>query len=644
MFKAEVFGVMVTITFLPADVRVTVPKGTDLLEAARLAGIEIVAPCGGKGSCGKCIVRITDGDIDTESLGLLSRAAVADGYVLACKTWATKTDVVVTVPEAIGRTGGQFADSADDTELIRAELFPQNWHYDPLAVKWLLQVPPPQADGGLSDVDRLTNTIQRQWGHVNVIMPLPVIRKVADALRERNGEVTATLIREDSRIYLVNLEPGDTTTRHYGVAVDLGTTTISVRLVYLPLAESVGTRSDYNDQISCGLDVISRINFAHRPGGLKELRKRVLGTINRLVRTVSESHGVSPREISNAVISGNTVMVHLLLGLNPEYIRLEPYVPTVMETPFLSAADVGLDIDPLSWVGFSPSVGSYVGGDITAGLLCTELATDTEEVSLFIDIGTNGEVVVGNSEFLLTCACSAGPAFEGGGIECGMRAAVGAIERVEIDASTGRANYWTIGDVKPGGICGSGMISLLANLFLTGWLDAAGKLNRDKPCEFIQAEGRHATYTIVPAAEAAGGKPVVISELDIDNIIRAKAAIYSACALLLNQVGIDFTELSAVYIAGGFGRYLDLEKAKVIGLIPDLPREKFRYIGNSSLVGSYIVLVSREFRERQMEIARRMTYLDLSTDPAYMDQYTGALFLPHTDPNRFPTVMVNTGR
>jgi uncharacterized 2Fe-2S/4Fe-4S cluster protein (DUF4445 family) len=426
--------------------------------------------------------------------------------------------------------------------------------------------------------------------------------------------------------------------RHFGIAVDVGTTTIAVQLVYLPLAEIVAVRSDYNDQISCGLDVISRINYARRPDRLEDLRRRVLDTVNRLILQVCESHDVSPHEISNAILSGNTVMTHLLLGLNPEHIRIAPYTPTLHETPFLNAGDVGLQINPESWVAFSPCVGSYVGGDITAGVLCTDLATDTEAVSLFIDIGTNGEIVVGNRDFLITCACSAGPAFEGGGIGCGMRAALGAIEGVEVDPETGQADWRTIGNVKPKGICGSGMISLLAGLFSTGWIDAAGKFDRSRPSPIIHCVGRRATYTLVAASESDSGQALLISETDIENIIRAKAAIYSACALLVKQVGLNFTDLAHVYIAGGFGRFLDLDQATTLGLIPDLPRERFQYIGNSSLMGSYIVLVSQEYRQLQLELARRMTYVELSTDPTYMDQYTGALFIPHTDPERFPTV------
>jgi uncharacterized 2Fe-2S/4Fe-4S cluster protein (DUF4445 family) len=629
---------MPLITFQPSDVSINVEPGANLLEVAMSAGVEIVAPCGGKGTCGKCLVRIASGDVESNSLGILNAEELAEGYVLACRTTVSSTPLVVEVPEQIGRTDGKFTSAEEDSGLIREELFPHNWQYDPLAVKWRVSVAEPQLEDGLSDLDRLSRAIQHDWGKDEIAYSFEVIKKVADTIRQDAGMVTVTMIREPGRFHVIGIEAGNKTEQHYGLAIDIGTTTVAVQLVYLPDGGISGTQTDYNDQIACGLDIISRINYAAKKGNLEELRKRVLGTINKLIKKLEEMHHVGPRDIYNAVISGNTTMIHLLLGLTPEYIRLEPYTPTILQAPYLTAGEVGININPQSWVYLSPSVGSYVGGDIAAGILCTDLATSNEELSLFIDIGTNGEIVIGNSDFLMTCACSAGPAFEGGGIKCGMRAALGAIEQVEIEPATGKAACRTIGNVKPKGICGSGMISLLAKLLLTGWIDPAGKLDRSRPSEFIRIEDRTATYVIVPAKESDSGKAIVISEADFENIIRTKAAIYSACSLILKQLEMSFDDISNIYIAGGFGRFLDLEMSITIGLLPDLDRSKFKYIGNSSLTGTYMVLMSQEFREKQLDIAKRMTYIDLSSDPHYMDQYMSALFLPHTDSSLFPSV------
>jgi len=464
-----------------------------------------------------------------------------------------------------------------------------------------------------------------------------VLKKLAAVLRADGGNLTVTVIRDGETTHLVDLEAGDQTTRHFGLAVDVGTTTIAVQLVFLPLAQVWGTRNDYNDQVACGLDVISRINYARTPERLEELRGRVVSTVNRLVAQVCEAHDVRPDEVTNAVIAGNPTMTHLFLGLQPEFLRLDPYTPTVNHLPYLQAAEIGLAINPESRIVFCPSVGSYVGGDITAGVLCTDL-TRSPEVSLFIDIGTNGEIVIGNSDFLVTCACSAGPAFEGGGIECGMRASAGAIEKVVVDPATGTPVSLVIGNIKPKGICGSGMISLLSELFITGWLDGQGRFSRQRESPAIRVEGRNARYLLADAEESGTGKELSITEIDILSIIRAKAAIYSACAVLLKNLGLGFSDLDRLYIAGGFGRFLDIDKAVVLGLLPDLDRSKFTYLGNSSLTGAYMVLVSRDFEHRMHDAASRMTYIDLGAEPNYMDEYTGALFIPHTDRTLFPSV------
>jgi uncharacterized 2Fe-2S/4Fe-4S cluster protein (DUF4445 family) len=632
---------MPEIRFLPSGRAVAAESGTSVLDAAREAGIELDSPCGGKGTCGKCVVRIASGDADSDSLGILSAEAVAAGSVLACATRVLKEDLVVEVPERSGWSGGQFSDADEDLSLVSRELLPAHWELDPLALKWLLDVPPPRRDEGLADLDRITRAFARDWGSGEVVYPLGAMRKAADALRAEGGKVTVTVIRDELAFRVVDLEAGDTTSRCFGLAIDVGTTTIAVQLVFLPTATVLGTRYDYNAQAARGLDVISRINYARGPGRLEELGELALGTINGLVAQVCRAHDVRPEEISNAVVAGNPTMTQLLLGLKPEYLRIDPYTPTVSALPYLTAREVGLGINPDSWVYFCPSVGSYVGGDIAAGILCTDLVgqdRDGAGLSLFMDIGTNGEIVIGSGDFLVTCACSAGPAFEGGGIECGMRAAVGAIERVRVDPATGAPSISTIGDAKPLGICGSGMICLLSDLYLTGWMDGQGRLERGRSSPSIEADGRRARYLLASPEESGTGSPLYVAETDIANIIRAKAAIYSACSMLLEKLGLGFGSLERLYIAGGFGRFLDIDQAIVLGLLPDLDRGKFTYLGNSSLTGAYMVLVSRDYKKRMEEAASRMTYVDLGSESAYMDYYTASLFVPHTDASRFPSI------
>ena len=628
---------MPLITFQPSGKTIEVPQGTDLLEAARQAHVEIDAPCGGKGTCGKCMVSVVSGVVTSrQQLGPLN-ADYEAGFVQACTTFVGNSAIVVTVPQQTGYLGGKFAEEFSESPgEIPGFSIPSP--VDSMARKICITVAQPDAEHWATDIEGLKTGIFQKIVKKEIHFPLKVMQTLPQTIRAANGMVTITLCEEENNYDVINLEAGDRSNRHFGIAVDVGTTTIAVHLVDLSKGAIVATLTDYNGQIPCGLDVISRINYARRRGGLEELRNRVLETVNRLICKATEGQKIELQELCEATLSGNTTMTHVLLGIDPEYIRLDPYVPALLETGLFPAGEVGLRINPLAKIRFSPGVGSYVGGDITAGILCTDLSKDVNEINLFLDIGTNGELVAGNNEFLMACACSAGPAFEGGGIEFGMRAAQGAVEKVEVDSRSGRARYWTIGNVMPKGICGSGMISLVAELYFKGMIDSAGKLDRGKSAENLMIDGRQARCIVVPAREAAQGKAITVSDADIENIVRAKAAIYSACCLMLGHLEIGFGDLAHVYIAGGFGRFLDIEKAIAIGLLPDIAREKFVYVGNASLSGSYRLLVSGEQRRLQRELSRRITYIDLSADPRYMDHYTAALFLPHTDLNRFPSI------
>jgi uncharacterized 2Fe-2S/4Fe-4S cluster protein (DUF4445 family) len=442
-----------------------------------------------------------------------------------------------------------------------------------------------------------------------VLAALPV------ALRKNGGAAEILYRAAGGELFVVGLNP----LGRYGVAVDIGTTTVALWLVDLSDGRVLAAQTAYNAQIACGLDVISRINYARKY--LPELTDRILDTVGRLLDAAAGPLALDRRRIVCACVAGNTTMIHLLLGIVPEYIRLEPYVPAVFSAPVFRAGEIGLPIAPDAPVLIAPAVGSYVGGDITAGALCTSLAGLGAETVLFLDIGTNGEILLGNGEFILACACSAGPAFEGGGIRHGMRASQGAIDRVSIDPVTGTANCRTIGDAPPIGICGSGMLSLTAELFRRGLIDSAGKFTDTAPL------GPERGY-------ALGGR-VTVSETDLNNLIRAKGAIFSACRTLLASVGLGFEELDRVYIAGGFGSYLDLADAKTIGLLPNLPDERFCFLGNAAVAGAYLTLLSQEYRDKLKTLAGRITYLDLSNEPGYIHEYMAALFLPHTDETLF---------
>ncbi|HWQ55771.1 MAG TPA: ASKHA domain-containing protein [Bryobacteraceae bacterium] len=586
---------MPSVRFLPADVAVDVAAGTLIHEAAVRAGLlDLELPCGGQGTCGQCLVE------------------VADQPVMACQT-RVSADIVVRIPEnrdvAIRVVG-------DSHFLVNEELLPSRDQISPLVRMERVTVSSASVEEHYSDWKRLVRALRQP----EATAPLPVLQSLAAVLRERDGQVTVALEDRQGGARVAGIYPGHAPRPAMGLALDIGTTTVAAQLVDLEDGRVVDTRTSYNLQIRRGADIITRIDYARTPERLEELRSLVLESANTLIAQMPADHG----DIRAAFIAGNTTMIHLLLGLPPRYIRESPYVPTVNPVPAMAARDVGLEIHPDAPVEFAPGVGSYVGGDITAGLLSTELPTNAGEVFLFLDIGTNGEIVIGNAAWMVACACSAGPAFEGSGIKCGMRAAEGAIEHVEIGETL---RYKVIGGGKPAGICGSGLICLLGELFRRGIIDQSGRFHIE-PREFLLESG----------ARTATGEDLVITESDLENLIRTKAAIYAACSLILENVGLNWEAIARVYIAGGFGRYIEVAEAVRIGMLPDLPHGRFSYIGNSALTGAYIALLSGEHRRRLADIAGRITYVDLSSDPRYMDNYVKAMFLPHTDLEKFPTV------
>ncbi len=634
---------MPVVTFLPAGRTAAVAGGTSLLDAAAAARVTLAAPCGGEGICGECRVRITSGAVEEVARGALTREERAAGWTLACSS-RVAGDITVEVPGGERQGLAQIVTEGAEGARAASEAVAE-----PVVVKRLLRVPAAAPGRSLADLERLARAIRDRGGPDRVTAGADVLRGLAAALRAEDGLVTVALEAPDTggTTDIVRIEPGDTTGRAPGLAVDVGTTTCAVSLVDVANGRVLGTAADYNRQLERGADVISRIHYARTPERVSELRRLALDTINPLVTDLCSRHGVAADGIDNAVVAGNTTMIHLLLGLDPDPIRREPYTPTVNRVPRLRGGEVGLAMSPAGRVLFAPGVGSYVGGDIVAGLLQTALAREGDEARLFLDFGTNGEIAVGDGRWLMACAASAGPAFEGGGVRCGMRAGQGAIERARIDPVTGSALVNVIGGGPPRGICGSGMIDLLAELRAAGLLDPSGKLDPASGSDRIRpvAEGsRYLAYTVVPAGESGTGEEITLDDRDIQNLLRTKAAVYAACALMLNSVGLDLDAIEEIYVAGGFGRFLDVRNSIRIGLLPDRPPERFTYLGNSSLAGARAMLCGAAARRDAARLADRITYQELNVDPAYMSEYTAALFLPHTDLGRFPTVMAESPR
>ncbi|MBR3199753.1 MAG: DUF4445 domain-containing protein [Mogibacterium sp.] len=418
-----------------------------------------------------------------------------------------------------------------------------------------------------------------------------------------------------------------------GIAIDIGTTTVAAALLDLKTGKVLSKASRGNGQIRYGADVINRIIQQTRPGGKERLQKAVREeTIVPIMQALFRDSGKNASDVSRIVIAGNTTMEHLFIGADGDSIRLEPYVPEFLELTGIDANKAGLPVPPDSPVIFAPNVGSYVGGDITAGVLDT-LLWDSEQMTLFIDLGTNGELVFGNNEYMLCCACSAGPAFEGGDISCGMRATTGAIDSVHIDEETLEPDYTLISGDKPLGLCGSGLIDIISELFRTGAVNSKGKFVRESPR--IRYDEYGGNYIVAFASESGTGKDIELNEGDLDNFIRAKAAIFSAIRTMLKSLAMSVDDIDRVIIAGGIGSGINIEKAISIGMLPMIPTDKYSYIGNSSLTGACAMLLSDEAVDKVFDIGRNMTYIELSTEPGYMDEFLAACFLPHTDHRLF---------
>lgn len=625
------------VTFKPFEKTIEIASEQNLFDTAREAGIELNSSCGGEGTCGKCKVIVKHGRFETSSNTKLSMTEIEKGYVLACQTEALSDLTIDVPPESITRKGQKIATGSRARDLER--LFNSlDAEIRPRARKIFLNLPHPTIEDNITDVARLRRELGK-WGYAsqNIFYSIKLLKNLSGILREGEWKVTLTGIERGSTLEIIEVEKGDTTGRRFGLAIDIGTTTIVVYLVNLVDGKIIGVTSTYNAQTRCGDDVITRIVYAAERDGLQELNSLVISDINNLVKILTDKHGIDPYLIDSIVTSGNTTMTHLFFGVDPRYIREEPYIPTANLFPLVMAGDLGIKVNPKAVIYAIPGVASYVGGDITSGILSSGLSKE-DALTLFIDVGTNGEIVIGNSEWLITAACSAGPCFEGSGIRHGMRATEGAIEEISIDRKSLDIKYNVIGDVKPIGICGSGMIDAIAEMFFSGVIDQKGKIREEIGSPRVRRSDDGLEYVMVWKDETAIDKDIVLTEADINNIIRAKAAIYAGFSLLLKEVGFGFDDVSKVYIAGGFGNYLDIEKAITIGLMPDMPIDRFIFLGNTSIMGAYLCLLSKKLRKEAEIIARKMTYIELSVSRSFMDEYLSALFLPHTDINAFPSV------
>jgi uncharacterized 2Fe-2S/4Fe-4S cluster protein (DUF4445 family) len=611
------------VVFEPDNRTVKVERGTTVLDAATSSDIYIDSICGGRGTCGKCKVHI-EGRVQSDETDLLTAQERAGGCFLACLAQVAG-NLKVTVPKE---------SRVESHQILMKSVVPPLPAINPPVKKVSLSLSPPSLADYISDLDRVTHALRNlDVGHVTI--GLPTLKRLSSVLRENNWNVNVTLMDLWERNEIIDIgSPSDDDL--IGIAVDIGTTTIVVELVDLATGQVIDARSDYNKQVVYGEDVLSRVMYTeeHRDG-LRKLTSTVRYGINDLIRELVIENDTRYEKICRAVLSGNTVMMHFFYGLDPKHIRHEPYIPVMSSIPEMKAVKLGLSVNPNAYIYALPCRSSYVGGDITADIIASGMS-DAKDVSLLIDVGTNGEVVLGNDTFLVSCSCSAGPAFEGGEVEFGVRAMNGAIERVWIN--NGVVDYSTIGNGKAKGICGSGLIELIAELFSNGVIDRTGKIQLDENNVRTEVGSSGNQFVVAFKEDTAIDKNIALTDVDIQNVLRTKAAVYASCSVLLKTFDYKFSDLSNVFIAGSFGNYLDIKKAVTIGLLPDLPLETFKFIGNGALGGARMVLLSRDLQDKAADIVQNMTHIELSVSSMFFKEFTSALFIPHTELDQFPHV------
>ena len=625
------------ILFEPFNKTVRVAEGATLLDAAGMAHITIDSACGGDGICGRCKMIVRQGRVAGASTALLSRDEIRKGVVLACQT-RVESDLVVEIPEATRAKEKVVIDR--DAQRFRAAtpgVQPGAFGESPIVSRIALDLPSPSLDNNLADCQRLQSCIERQCGVVTMQAGLKVIHKMPQILRESGFKVTAVLGHRRGVAEIMDLEAGDTSARNCLVVVDVGTSTIVAHLVDAVAMETVDAEACFNSQATYGREVTARMIAAEKRG-CEALQAVLVEDINGLIAALARKNRVNLRDITAVVCAGNTAMMHFLLGLPTRNIRRAPFIAVTVEPPPFRAAQVGLKINPRGLLFTVPGIGAWVGGDIVAGILATGLY-DMDGVGLFIDVGTNGEIVIGNREWLMACSASAGPALEGAGVACGMMAQEGAIEKVRV--TNGMMAYDVIGGGPPDGLCGSGIIDLLAVLLAEGIIDRTGRIIAAGHPR-VRVEEGVSRFVLVPREKTLRGRDILISQEDIENVITAKAAIFAATRILLKRLDLDVSRVDRVFIAGGFGGYINLRNAVAIGLFPDLPPERMVYVGNTSIWGAQLAALSEEARDLMRGIAARTTVYDLMGTGDYVEQFRQALFLPHTDIELFPSQTART--
>ena len=624
------------VIFQPSGRRGEIPEGKTVLEASRSLGVGIDSVCGGKKSCGKCRIRIDSGILDrlgitslpdhlspfTEEEGkLIGEKERAEGFRLACAA-IIRGDVLIFVPEE-SRTGRQ---------VVRKEASEKTISLNPSVRLFSVTLPPPTLNDPQGDYERLVAALAERFGLQRPEIDYPALLGLPAALRQGNWTVTAAIRMEREILAVFPGEVEET----YGLAIDVGSTTVAGYLCSLKTGKLIGTGSLMNPQVTYGDDVIARITYVmDQPDGMKKMRGAIIDCLNDLIRTVTADHGLSPADILEITLVGNTVMHHLFLGIDPHALGFSPFTPAVHRSLDIKARDLGLAAHPAANVHILPIEAGFVGAD-NVGVLIAEEPYRREEMVLIIDVGTNGEMILGNREKLLSASCATGPALEGAHIRFGMRVAPGAIERIQIDPETLEVSFKIIGKERwrpevritnAKGICGSGIIDGVAELYRAGVIDRSGRFRSDLTTPRLRLTDGQPEFVIAWPEETSLKGAITISQKDVRSVQLAKGALYTGAKLMMKRLGI--AKLDRVVLAGAFGSYIDKTKAMILGMFPDCDLENVSSVGNAAGDGARIALLNRDKRLEAEAIARQVEYLELTLEKEFQQEFMAAMFIPH---------------
>jgi len=622
---------MASITFHPDNITVTAEAGEALNLVAARAGVPLRADCGGQGACRRCAAVLESGELRTRA-----GEPVGPGEVLTCQVVVAGDATIAVLDENRAADIAPFAQALGRAAEHLHATTPR-W---PLASRMCVTIAPPDKGDSLTDLDRLVDSLREADVTLRRLSPdLATLRALPGVLRGSEWRVCATVVDAPSESRLVQVAPAcDMGRPAFGAAIDVGTSTVAVSLVSLRTGRVVAAAGRRNGQVRYGDDVISRIIWSEEhDNGTETMRRTAVETVNEVIGDVRRQVGIKPEDTIAVACAANSTMMNFLLGIEAGPIRRDPHTPPASWLPLFTAEQLALDVWSRAPVMCLPTVSGFVGADITAGVLATGMA-DTDELTVLVDVGTNGEIVVGKDGWLVCASCSAGPAFEGVGIECGMHGGPGAIDSVRYDPATDAVSLSTIGGRPPLGVCGTGFIDTLATLFEGGLVDRAGQFVADALTQRLRPREYETEFVICRAGEHDAERDMTISQSEIENLIRSKAAVHAGLATLLSKLHLEPESIARLYLAGAFGSHLDVRRAVTIGMLPDLGSDQVQYVGNTSLAGAQLCVLSREARAKVREIAAAMTYVELSVEPGFMEEYVASMFLPHTDTERFPSV------